>query len=172
MESSRSAAAAPAEPFVPGSEPCTDCGERTAERDWSYVYGLRSRGGRPRSGELDARPLGRERIRLCRRCEARLVRAGLREVLKRHPAEAGTVVLAIAALFWGVPPVAPDEHRIGDPRAVLLVLIPLAGLLALRLLRRSRRAMVGELFRRRRDALARAHGVGPHELQAYPELAP
>lgn len=166
------AAAFQPQAFVPGSEPCTECGQRTAQRDWSYVYGLRSRGARPRSGAPDLRPLGRERVRLCARCEAKLVRSGLRELLRRHPKEVAFAALALVGLFVGVSPVAPEEHRLGHPAGVLLAFLPLAAFFGFRLVLRRRRAMVAELFRGRRDALAREHGVAPRELQAYPELGP
>jgi hypothetical protein len=135
-----------------------------AVRNWSYIYGRRRRGINPRTLEEDFRPLGTDKVFLCRSCEWAVLRARLREVLVAHPLEALAALAALAGFVAGA-----RRLRLGPEWVVLAVV---AFWVAFSWARRRPKPMCRAIFRHfRRNKLAAGHGVKPDELEPYLDVA-
>jgi hypothetical protein len=142
------------------TQPCTQCGQQLASSHWSYVYGKMRRGGNPRTGEFDRRPLGTDSAFLCRKCERDVLVAHIKEQIKSNPlGSSAALAIPVLALFgWRM-------GSLGTGAAIALAIV-VAWLTLMWLLRRPKTMRRG-LFLARRTTLAEQHGLKPHEIDAY-----
>jgi hypothetical protein len=135
-----------------------------AVRDWSYVYGLVRRGMSPRTFELDNRPLGTDKVFLCRPCEWFVLQRRLRQLVPQHPFLFFGALGAIAGLLTG----AAGVDRLTELALLVVVVAWVAFTWGLR----RRKSMCNAIFLHlRRKNLAEAHGVKPKEIQPYLDVA-
>ena len=143
---------------------CTRCSERSAERRWSYSYGLLRRGVSPRTGRVESRPLGTERVALCARCERHILRASIGALLGETPSALAFNLFSLGTFLYGV----YSAEAVVGYGAVLIA----AGLWALAVfVMRRPKAMRRGAFLLRRKELAAFHRVAVGELQLYPDTA-
>ena len=144
------------------NQPCTQCGLRMAVRNWSYVYGRIRRGINPRTLEDDYRPLGTDKVYLCRSCEWSVLRVRIRQLVPQHPLQVLAAVGALAGLVTGA--------RRLDLITELVILGAIVAWVALTWALRRRKPMCKAIFLHlRRAKLSEAHGLNPSELEPYLE---
>ena len=150
-------------------QPCTECGQRMAANEWTFVYGHPSRGMKPKTGEIDRRPLGKHEVFACRPCEWRAVRGNLRDVAMATAIPSLAAVAGLALFFFGVAP--PPEDARGEITRSVMASAAVAGWATFAWVRNRPRFMRKQFFRVHQRGLATKHGLKPNQVAVYEELA-
>lgn len=153
-----------------GQTPCTECGLRMAVRDWSFAYGMRSRGVKLSTGVPDRHVLGSREVRACLQCERNVKLARFRMMVSAG--FSNVIAMLLMALFFvialggSLPPIQQYGFMLAVSGGMALVW------LAFHWWRIDPKVIRAGFFERHRPALAAQHRLKSELVSIYHDVMP
>lgn len=153
-----------------GQTPCTECGLRMALRDWSFAFGMRSRGVKLSTGVPDRHVQGSREVRACLQCERSVKLARFRMMMSAE--FSNVIAMLLMALFFvidfggSLPRIQQYGFKLAVSCGMALVW------LGFHWWRVDPKVIRAGFFERHRSALAAQHRLKDELVSIYHDVTP